>query len=160
MDFSALSEQVGECLLAHRLMLVTAESCTGGWAAQAITLTSGSSQWFERGFITYSNQAKYEMLGVSDNTLLSHGAVSEQVAEEMVLGAIKNSHAQAALAITGIAGPTGGTVDKPVGMVCFAWGIKGVKTIVSTQRFEGDRTAIRRQAVEYALQGIMELCQS
>ena len=160
MEFSALSEQVGECLLAHRLMLATAESCTGGWAAQAITQTSGSSQWFERGFITYSNQAKYEMLGVSDNTLLSHGAVSEQVAEEMVLGAIKNSRAQAALAITGVAGPTGGTVDKPVGMVCFAWGIKGVKTIVSTQRFEGDRTAIRRQAVEYALQGVIELCQS
>jgi len=160
MEFSALSEQVGECLLAHRLMLVTAESCTGGWAAQAITQTSGSSQWFERGFITYSNQAKYEMLGVNDNTLLSHGAVSEQVAEEMVLGAIKNSHAQAALAITGIAGPTGGTLDKPVGMVCFAWGIKGVKTIVSTQRFEGDRTVIRRQAVEYALQGVIELCQN
>ena len=141
-------------------MLVTAESYTNGWTAQTITQTSGSSQWFERGFITYSNQAKYEMLGVSDNTLLSHGAVSEQVAEEMVLGAIKNSHAQAALAITGIAGPTGGTVDKPVGMVCFAWGIKGVKTIVSTQQFEGDRAAIRRQAVEYALQGVIELCQN
>ncbi len=160
MDFSILSQQVGECLLVHRLMLATAESCTGGWAAQAITQTSGSSQWFERGFITYSNQAKYEMIGVSDNTLLRYGAVSEEVAEEMVLGTIKNSHAQTALAITGVAGPTGGTADKPVGLVCFAWGIKGVKTIVSTQRFDGDRDAIREQAVEYALKGVIELCQN
>src|SRR3990170_6882256 len=124
-----LAAQVGALLKAHGLMLATAESCTGGGVAQAITDVAGSSAWFERGFVTYSNLAKQQMLGVSEATLKQYGAVSEAVVREMVAGALKNSTAQVALAVSGIAGPDGGTADKPVGTVWFAWGIKHGETL-------------------------------
>src|SRR5512135_3018157 len=118
---SMLAMQVGAGLKARGLMLATAESCTGGWVAQAVTAIAGSSDWFDRGFVTYSDAAKQEMLGVSAGTLGRHGAVSEHTAREMAAGALAHSRAQVALAITGIAGPGGGSSEKPVGMVCFAW---------------------------------------
>ena len=120
MEIEALSEQLGEGLLARRLMVVTAESCTGGWVAQTITSTAGCSQWFERGFVTYSNTAKMELLGVQAATLERHGAVSEATVREMVSGALTRSQARIAVAVSGVAGPTGGTSEKPVGMVCLA----------------------------------------
>ncbi len=126
-DDSALFElaaRVGEALKAQGLMLSTAESCTGGWIAQALTAVPGSSNWFERGFVTYTYISKREMLGVSQDTLSTHGAVSEQTVREMVTGALANSHAQIAVSVSGTAGPAGGTPDKPVGTVCFAWASK------------------------------------
>ena len=123
-----LATQVGEALKAHGLMLATAESCTGGGVAQAITEVAGSSAWFERGFVTYSNLSKQQMLGVRESTLMQHGAVSEMTVREMVEGALKHSNAQVALAVSGIAGPDGGTPDKPVGTVWFAWGLKDAET--------------------------------
>src|ERR1035437_4219013 len=117
---TTLATLVGAKLRAKGLMLTTAESCTGGWVAQAVTAIAGSSAWFERGFVTYSDAAKQEMLGVSARTLAAHGAVSEQTARKMAIGALAHSHAQVALAITGIAGPDGGSAEKPVGTVCFA----------------------------------------
>lgn len=157
MDLEELSEKVGQALLANKLRLATAESCTGGWVAQVITQISGSSQWFDRGFVTYSNEAKLEMLGVSPETLLHHGAVSEQTVREMAEGALNNSRAQITVAISGVAGPTGGTPDKPVGMVCFAWSHDGFPTQATTQYFSGDRHQIRRQSVNFALQHLLEL---
>src|SRR5476649_543859 len=121
---TTLATLLGARLRAKGLMLTTAESCTGGWVAQAVTAIAGSSDWFERGFVTYSNAAKQEMLGVSGGTLLTHGAVSEQTAREMVTGALAHSKAQIGLAITGVAGPTGCSPEKPVGMVCFAWAVQ------------------------------------
>lgn len=147
---------VGTKLKAKGLMLATAESCTGGWAAQAVTAVAGSSSWFERGFVTYSNAAKMEMLGVAAVTLKAHGAVSEETAREMAAGALAHSRAQLVLAVTGVAGPTGGTLEKPVGTVCFAWAKKGVLR-AETRRFDGDREAVRRQSVICALQGVLEL---
>jgi nicotinamide-nucleotide amidase len=131
--------------------LVTAESCTGGWVAKICTDLAGSSAWFERGFITYSNDSKQEMLGVSAETLDRYGAVSEQVVQEMAAGALQNSHAQWALAISGLAGPGGGSGEKPLGTVCFAWA--GPDGWVMNRRycFDGDREAVRRQAVSTAL---------
>ena len=152
-----LAAQVGALLKAHGLMLATAESCTGGGVAQAITDVSGSSAWFERGFITYSNLAKQQMLRVSEETLKQHGAVSEATVREMVAGALKNSTAQVALAVTGIAGPDGGTADKPVGTVWFAWGIKGGATHSQRHQIGGDRAEVRAQAVQIALQGVVNL---
>jgi nicotinamide-nucleotide amidase len=160
MELEEQSKQVGQALLEHKLMLATAESCTGGWVAQAVTQIPGSSQWFERGFVTYTNEAKQEMLGVSGETLQSHGAVSEQTVKEMAEGALKNSRAQISLAISGVAGPTGGTAEKPVGMVCFAWAAEVFPTQTSTQYFQGDRTQVRYQSVQYALQGLCELIKS
>jgi nicotinamide-nucleotide amidase len=164
-DLIALSEAVGAAALAKngqrrpatdsRLSIATAESCTGGWVAQVITHTAGSSAWFERGFVTYSNAAKIEMLGVRAATLAEHGAVSEATACEMAAGALAKSTASIALAITGIAGPTGGSKSKPVGTVCFAWCRAGEAAQTETQHFSGDREAIRRQAVVYALQGLL-----
>ena len=153
---TALATLVGTRLKERGLMLATAESCTGGWASQALTSISGSSDWFERGFVTYSNAAKQEMLGVAPATLERHGAVSEQTAREMASGALSRSRADIALAITGVAGPTGGTPDKPVGMVCFAWARKGAPIACSTRQFGGDRDAVRRQSVIAALQGVLE----
>ena len=150
-----LAAEVGEALKARGLMLVTAESCTGGWVGEAVTAVPGSSHWYERGFITYTNQSKQEMLGVSEQTLTRHGAVSEAAVREMVKGALERSHAQVALAISGIAGPGGGTPDKPVGMVCLAWGTKGGAVVAETRRLSGDRREIRRQAVEAALRGVL-----
>ena len=153
----ALAAKVGERLKASAGMLVTAESCTGGWVAQELTAIAGSSAWFDRGFVTYSNEAKQEMLGVRNETLSRHGAVSEETAAEMALGALEKSRGSVALAVTGIAGPTGGTPAKPVGTVCFAWATKGRAPRAETKRFSGDREAVRRQSVEHALAGMLEL---
>lgn len=153
---NALARKVGDALQARGLKLVTAESCTGGWVAMALTAIAGSSDWFERGYVTYSNEAKHEALGVSADTLRGHGAVSEQTAREMAAGALARSHGQVALAITGVAGPTGGSADKPVGTVCFAWA-DGSKILSETRRFDGDRESVRRQSVVHALQGVLEL---
>ncbi|WP_416049684.1 CinA family protein [Cupriavidus basilensis] len=151
-----LAVQVGISLNEKSLLLATAESCTGGLVAAAITDVSGSSGWFERGFVTYSNEAKSTMLGVPAKLIRDHGAVSEEVARAMAEGALLNSRAQVALSITGVAGPTGGTPEKPVGMVCFGWSNR-ITTKVETQRYRGDRQQIRRQAAEYAIRGLLEL---
>jgi nicotinamide-nucleotide amidase len=151
----SLAKELGQRLKAKRESLVTAESCTGGWVAQAVTSVAGSSDWFERGFVTYSNAAKQELLGVKQSTLEKHGAVSEQTAIEMAQGALARSRGTLALAVTGVAGPGGGTADKPVGMVCFAWvHEKNLKS--ETRRFSGDRESVRRQSVIRALQGVLE----
>jgi nicotinamide-nucleotide amidase len=137
-------------------MLVTAESCTGGWVAQAVTSIPGSSDWFERGFVTYSNAAKHEVLGVSKKILKKFGAVSEQTAREMARGALAHSRAGVAVAVTGVAGPSGGTAAKPVGMVCFAWA-RGRRVLAETRRFRGGREAVRRQSVLHALEGVLRI---
>ena len=161
-----LAAIVGARLKSAGSVLATAESCTGGWVSQAVTAIAGSSDWFERGFVVYSNEAKQDMLGVAADSLARHGAVSEEVAREMAGGAIRHSRAQVALAITGIAGPSGGTPGKPVGMVCFAWAVRsgsqaGSPTALvlrsETRHFSGDREGVRRQAVIRALQGVIEL---
>ncbi len=151
-----LATIVGARLKARGLRLATAESCTGGWVAGAVTAIAGSSEWFDRGFVTYSNDAKMEMLGVSAATLEAFGAVSEQTAGEMAAGALAHSHAQFALSITGVAGPGGGSVEKPVGMVCFGWAGEGGAPLVITRNFSGDRESVRRQSVICALQGVLE----
>jgi len=153
----ALAEQIAARLKAHGAIVTTAESCTGGWVAQALTAIAGSSAWFERGFITYSNEAKEEMLGVRAETLARHGAVSEETAREMALGALARSRANVALAVTGIAGPSGGSAEKPVGTVCFAWAQAERARTSETRRFAGDREAVRRQSVEHALTRLLEL---
>jgi nicotinamide-nucleotide amidase len=150
-----LARKVGEALKAKGWKLATAESCTGGWVAMQATAIAGSSDWFERGFVTYSNEAKRESLGVKEVTLAQHGAVSEQAAREMAAGALGRSHAQVALAITGIAGPGGGSAQKPVGTVCFAWSVGG-NMRSETRRFDGDRESVRRQSVVRALEGVLE----
>lgn len=137
-------------------MLTTAESCTGGWVAEAITMVPGSSAWFERGFVTYTYISKREMLSVRSETLERHGAVSEAVVREMVLGALKASHAQIALAVSGTAGPAGGTPQKPVGTVCFAWGVTDSEPHSETLHFEGDREAVRRRSVIHALSMLID----
>jgi len=157
MDLEQLSEHVGQRLLAKRLMLVTAESCTGGWIAQCITDIAGSSQWFDRGFVTYSNQAKQDMLGVSAETLATYGAVSEQTVVEMVQGALNNSQAEIAVAVSGIAGPTGGTSDKPVGLVWHAWAARNSQPVTQREQYLGDRKQVRQQTVESALNGILRV---
>jgi nicotinamide-nucleotide amidase len=153
----ALAEKIATRAKERRAWLVTAESCTGGWAAQALTSVAGSSAWFERGFVTYSNAAKQELLGVRSDTLARHGSVSEQAALEMALGALERSRATVALAITGIAGPGGGSPDKPVGTVCFAWARKDRPASAETRHFAGDREAVRRQSVEHALERLLQL---
>ena len=155
MNLDSLSRKVGKTLKSKGQTLVTAESCTGGWVAQAVTSVAGSSDWFERGYITYSNAAKREELGVAQGTLQRHGAVSEATARAMALGALRNGKGTLALAITGVAGPSGGTPQKPVGMVCFAWA-QGRKIRSETMRFEGGRESVRRQSVIHALRGILE----
>ena len=152
-----LAQQVGDALKSRALMLVTAESCTGGWVGEAVTMVAGSSDWYERGFVTYTYISKREMLGVKAETLERHGAVSEQAVKEMVTGALAHSHAQVAVAVSGTAGPAGGTPDKPVGTVCLAWALKNGEPIAETRRYMGDREAVRRQAVERALGGVLEL---
>ncbi|PNH78098.1 nicotinamide-nucleotide amidase [Vibrio diazotrophicus] len=151
-----LSQQLGELLLKHKQVLVTAESCTGGGVANAITEIAGSSAWFDRAFVTYSNEAKQEMIGVEGQTLAEFGAVSEPVVIQMVQGALKNSNATIGVSISGIAGPTGGSEEKPVGTVCFAWADKSEWLKVETQHFTGDRSAVRTQAVIHALETIKE----
>lgn len=154
-DLVALAAELGRVLKQQSLMLALAESCSGGWAAQTATAIPGSSAWFERGFITYSNEAKIEMLGVAPEVLQHHGAVSEEVACVMALGALAHSRAQVAAAITGIAGPAGGTQEKPVGTVCLAWAFSSGAVHATTRHFSGDREAVRRQAVEAALRGLL-----
>lgn len=155
--FLTLSAELGAALQARGWTLALAESCTGGWAGQVVTMTPGSSAWFDRGFVTYSNAAKMEMLGVAESTLRQYGAVSEQTAREMAQGALERSRAQLAGAITGIAGPDGGSADKPVGTVCFAWAGPDGSLRSETRHYHGDRDAIRRLSVETLLQGILRL---
>ena len=151
-----LSRTVGERLKSAGVMAVTAESCTGGWVAQALTSVAGSSDWFERGFVTYSDDAKRELLGVRPETLSRHGAVSEETARDMARGALERSRGTLALAVTGIAGPGGGSAAKPVGMVCFAWALKGGAVRSETCHFDGDRESVRRQSVAHVLQGVLK----
>lgn len=153
----ALAEQVGAALKSRALMLVTAESCTGGWVGEAVTMVPGSSDWYERGFITYTYISKREMLGVKLETLEQHGAVSEQTVKEMVTGALANSHAQVVVAVSGTAGPAGGTPEKPVGTVCLAWALRNGEPVAETRHFAGDREAVRRQSVVRALEGVLKL---
>ena len=151
----AILIQISAQLLTRGWMLATAESCTGGMIAAACTDLAGSSQWFERGFVTYSNAAKTELLGVPAALIAQHGAVSEPVARAMATGAVARSHAQVAVAVTGVAGPTGGSADKPVGTVWFGWSTDGV---VSTEmrRFAGDRAAVRQATLAHALRGVVQ----
>ena len=152
-----LAEDVGAALKKRKLMLATAESCTGGWVSEAVTMVPGSSDWFERGFVTYTYISKREMLGVKEATLSKHGAVAEEVVREMAEGALARSHAQVAVAVSGVAGPGGGTPEKPVGTVCFAWASKDGVPRSETRRYQGDREAVRRQSVEHALKGVLVL---
>jgi nicotinamide-nucleotide amidase len=149
-----LARRLGARLKRANETLATAESCTGGWAAQVVTSVAGSSAWFERGFVTYSNAAKQELLSVRAETLRAHGAVSEETAREMARGALERSQGTIAVSITGVAGPAGGTAEKPVGTVCFAWA-RGGEVRSETHRFAGDRESIRRQSVILALEGVM-----
>ena len=152
----ALATRLGQSLLEKRATCVTAESCTGGLVAGAITEIAGSSAWFDRGFVTYTNEAKHAMLGVPEATLRAYGAVSEETARAMAEGALARSNAHFAVAITGIAGPSGGSPEKPVGMVCFAWAARRRTTIAVTRHFRGDRAAIRHASVVEALRGLIE----
>ncbi len=156
MTLDQLAARLGRRLKASRNILATAESCTGGWASQVVTSVAGSSEWFDRGFVTYSNAAKRELLGVKRATLDRYGAVSEQTAREMARGALARSRASVTLAITGVAGPGGGTPGKPVGMVCFAFAYKKVIRC-ETRRFRGGRAAVRRKSVVHALKGVLAL---
>ncbi len=155
-----LSANLGECLKYHQLLLTMAESCTGGGVSAAITDIPGSSAWFDRAFVTYSNAAKVEMLGVAEDTIQSHGAVSEMTAVEMVQGALKYSNANIGVSISGVAGPGGGSAEKPVGTVCFAWADDKGWLKVDTQCFSGDRAEVRQQAVTFALQVLYEKLKS
>jgi len=157
-----LSVDLGRALRAQHLMLATAESCTAGGVSYAVTLSPGSSDWFDRGFVTYTDDSKVQVLGVAPAYLRDFGAVSEPVARAMALGALSHSGAQVSLAVTGIAGPSGATETKPVGMVCFAWAIRRdpsqaawVKT--ETRRFDGDRSAVRTQAIIAVLETLVNL---
>lgn len=168
---SALATAVAEGLRLRARRLATAESCTGGWVSQSLTAIAGSSAWFDRGFVTYSNAAKIDMLGVSERSLAEHGAVSEPVALEMACGALQRSRADIALSITGIAGPAGGSAQKPVGTVCFGWAWKAlpetamvnhlqastpaIHSLVLTLHLSGDRAQVRRQAVLESLSGLL-----
>jgi len=154
---ATLTARCAEQLRAEGLRLVVAESCTGGWLAKVLTDLAGSSDWFDRGYVTYSNQAKQSMLGVKETTLLAHGAVSESTVREMTQGALRESGADIALAVSGIAGPGGGSKEKPVGTVCFAWQHREAAPRVSRERFTGDREQIRRQSVTYLLERLEEM---
>jgi nicotinamide-nucleotide amidase len=154
-DTATLVEQLARELRARGLMMATAESCTGGLIAGACTDLSGSSDWFERGFVTYSNAAKHALLGVPALLIEQHGAVSEPVARAMATGALAHSPAQLAVAVTGVAGPTGGSAEKPVGTVWFGWATpQGVFT--EHRRFDGDRAAVRQATVRHALAGLLQ----
>ncbi len=152
----SLSAELGRRLAARGWRLAAAESCTGGWICEVVTRTAGSSGWFDRGFVTYSNEAKTELLGVSAATLEAHGAVSEPVVREMVAGTLAASRADVAVAVSGVAGPGGGTPAKPVGTVCIAWGRRGEAPASTTRHFAGDREAVRRAAVVAALEALLQ----
>ncbi len=151
-----LAAELGRRLLDQGLTMATAESCTGGWIAKVMTDIAGSSAWFDRGFVTYSNAAKQQMLGVSPETLATWGAVSAEVVTEMAQGALTRSEAGFAVAVSGIAGPDGGTEDKPAGTVWFAWAGRGKETQTRRIQFAGDRNEVRHQAVREAIEGILE----
>ena len=148
---------VGEKLLTKSWFLATAESCTGGMVSMLITDVAGSSQWFERGFVTYSNQSKQQMLGVSEKTLNCFGAVSHETVQEMVVGAIKNSNAHCGISISGIAGPDGGSEDKPVGTVFIGWKIPDSEAESEKLLFQGSRQEVREQAAQYSLEKLFKL---
>lgn len=155
-ELEILAQELGSALLARGEWLAVAESCTGGWLAQSVTAIAGSSGWFDRGFVTYSNGAKVDMLGVPETTIDRHGAVSEATARAMAQGGLAHSRADWAVAITGIAGPSGGSPDKPVGTVCFAWAAKDGGCEAQTCHFTGDRGAVREQSVRHALSGLLQ----
>jgi nicotinamide-nucleotide amidase len=155
-ELEMLAERLGRELLQRGEMLATAESCTGGWVAQSVTAIAGSSAWFDRGFVTYSNEAKTDMLGVAAGLIATHGAVAEATARAMAEGALARSRAHWAVAVTGIAGPAGGTPAKPVGMVCFAWARRDGPCEALTCQFAGSRAEIREQAVRLALSGALK----
>jgi nicotinamide-nucleotide amidase len=157
LDIDDVIATLAKTLLAKGWRLSTAESCTGGLVSASITALAGSSEWFERGYITYSNQAKSEDIDVSQNLIEEYGAVSDQVARAMALGAKQNSGSDIALSITGIAGPTGGSSEKPVGTVCFAWVLANDQMISETKHFEGDRQQIRQQACDFSLRKLLSL---
>jgi len=154
-DLYELAVQVGRAASARQWLVATAESCTGGLVAGAITAVAGSSAWFDRGFVTYSNEAKIEQLGVSLETLATYGAVSTQTAAAMAAGALRASRARWVVAITGVAGPSGGSSEKPVGMVCFGWASPGNVTSERRQ-IKGDRAEVRRESVRIALAGLVD----
>jgi len=155
---AALVQELAAELLAHGWMLATAESCTGGLIAGACTDLAGSSAWLERGFVSYSPAAKTQMLGVDAALIAQHGAVSEPVARAMAQGALQHAQAQVALAVTGVAGPGGGSADKPVGTVWFGWAVDG-RLVSEVQHFAGDRAAVRQATVRHSLQRLLQLLQ-
>jgi len=158
-SITSLTQQLAQILLAKGFKIALAESCTGGLLAAQLTSLAGSSDWFERGFVTYSNQAKEESIGVPKELIERYGAVSEEVALAMAEGVLNHSLAQVSVAITGIAGPGGGSANKPVGMVCFAWGMQvadQIQTHSQTKQFSGDRQSIREQACVYAIESLLE----
>jgi nicotinamide-nucleotide amidase len=159
-SFPFLVQKLAAALVARNWQLTTAESCTGGGVATTLTDMAGSSQWFERGFVTYSNLAKQEMLGVSSQILSMQGAVSEACVEAMASGALAHSHAQLAVAVSGIAGPSGASVEKPLGMVCLAWQCQGEKAQLRTEYFSGDRAAVRALTIECALSGLLDVLEN
>lgn len=159
MNTEAAVAALAELLKNNKAMLATAESCTGGGVAYAITSMPGSSHWFDRGFVVYTNESKTELLDVDPELIKQHGAVSEPVAIALAEGALRNSHAGYALAITGIAGPGGGSDDKPVGTVWFAWAGENNDTVSEKQIFAGDRQQVRQQAIVLALSGMLRFIQ-
>ncbi len=156
-ELYALAERLGMALRDRGHMLTAAESCTGGWVCQAVTDVAGSSAWFDRGFVTYTNEAKRDLLAVPEAVLNEHGAVSEETVRAMAAGALSNSRADCAVAISGIAGPGGATPGKPVGTVWFAWQERDGECVVRRMQFGGNRRAVRIQAVAAALRGLLEL---
>jgi len=156
-DITVMAQKMGRVARRRGIMIATAESCTGGGIAAAITRVPGSAKWFDRGFVTYHNLAKHQMLGVREATLHRYGAVSEAVARQMAAGALRRSQADVSVSVTGIAGPGGGSKEKPVGTVWFAWAAKGAEVQSRMFRFKGDRYEVRRQTVAMALQGIIDL---
>lgn len=158
MKFTTLVTEVGQALVNADAMVVTAESCTGGMIAEALTSIAGSTAWFDRSYVTYSYESKKEMLGVKETTIQKKGAISKQCVEEMVIGALQQSHAKLSVACSGIAGPSGGSPAKPVGTVWIAWAMQGHEKVVSQKfLFDGDRESIREQTTEAALMGIMKM---
>lgn len=156
-EIASLARELGQALIAKGWLATTAESCTGGGVAYVITEVAGSSVWFDRSFVTYSNEAKQQMLGVSVDSLLRHGAVSEAVVLEMARGALARSDASISVAISGVAGPGGGSDDKPVGTVWFAWAEQGGRQRSLLARFDGDRHQVRQLAIRQALSGLLAL---
>lgn len=150
-----IARKVGQELAVRGMSMATAESCTGGWIAQKVTAVSGSSAWFECGFVTYSNKAKQTMLGVDVAVIDAYGAVSEQVVMQMAEGALQKSEASIAVAVSGVAGPAGGSAEKPVGTVWLAWAVNGKPTVTLLNRFDGGREEVRHQSVQKALEGVL-----